>query len=360
MKGLATKIIALAARLCRPVDRFCLRFFKGRRDQVFYSAICMSVLLHFMLVLAPFLLRGCAFMGSAPIPEGSGQERIEIVKMTPREIEKRYVLAHDSPFLFRRPDVEESEVLNQVDQTTENTYVAQSLEGSPGEGEGKQGGWPEGMPGKIRFVRLKYAGGDWDQDMGAGADHNFLLALKDLTGFPVAARTEAATAAQIKQFRTDRSPPFVYITGKGLIGLSASEIEAIRWYCLEEGGVLWADNGGGSFDASFRQFVGQAFPGKRLIDIANDDPIYRHPYSFPDGAPPLWHHSGYRALGVRHDGRWVVFYHQGDMNDAWKDGHSGASEWVAMQSHKMGVNIAYYAFSSYLSSKARKSTHRDE
>ena len=60
--------------------------------------------------------------------------------------------------------------------------------------------------------------------------------------------------------------------------------------------------------------------------FANDDIIYRQPFVFPNGAPRLWHHSGNRALGLKHNGRWVVFYHQGDIYDAWKTGHSGASE----------------------------------
>jgi hypothetical protein len=46
--------------------------------------------------------------------------------------------------------------------------------------------------------------------------------------------------------------------------------------------------------------------------------IYQLPYGFPDGAPAFWHHGGRRAKGIKHEGRWVVFYHPGDMNDAWK------------------------------------------
>ena len=45
--------------------------------------------------------------------------------------------------------------------------------------------------------------------------------------------------------------------------------------------------------------------------------------------------------------RWVVFYHPGDINDAWKDGHSGAAPQVADQAYKLGVNVIYYAFNQY-------------
>jgi hypothetical protein len=92
----------------------------------------------------------------------------------------------------------------------------------------------------------------------------------------------------------------------------------------------------------------RVFPGKRWINIGNDDPIYQYPFAFPNGAPPLWHHSGTRALGLKHDGRWVVFYHQGDLNDAWKRGHSGIGEGLANQAYKLGINVMYYSFSRYL------------
>ena len=71
------------------------------------------------------------------------------------------------------------------------------------------------------------------------------------------------------------------------------------------------------------------------------------PYVFPDGAPRFWHHDGSRALGIRHEGRIMVYYHPGDVNDAWKDGHSGASAEVADQAYKLGVNVMFYAFNQY-------------
>ena len=111
--------------------------------------------------------------------------------------------------------------------------------------------------------------------------------------------------------------------------------------------MLFIDNGGGHFGRSVRHMLAQVFPGRNLVDIANDDPIYQAPFVFPDGAPPFWHHDGSRALGIRHEGRWIVFYHPGDINDAWKDGHSGASAQVADQAYKLGVNIIYYAFNQY-------------
>jgi hypothetical protein len=140
----------------------------------------------------------------------------------------------------------------------------------------------------------------------------------------------------------------VYITGRGSVSISSAEARTLRWYCLEEGGMNFADNGGAFFDTSFRRLIRRVFPEKSWVDIASDDIIFRQPFIFPNGAPPLFHHSGNRALGIKHNGRWVVFYHQGDINDAWKTGHSGVSEPVAAAAYRMGVNVIHYSFTQYM------------
>ena len=127
---------------------------------------------------------------------------------------------------------------------------------------------------------------------------------------------------------------------------------------LVKGGMLFIDNGGGNFGQAVRQLVSRIFPDKPFIDIPNDDPIYQRPYSFPDGAPPFWHHDGTRAKGVRVGDRLAVFYHPGDINDAWKDGHSGASEEVAEQAYRLGINVMYYAFNAYYARHFEGSTEK--
>jgi hypothetical protein len=65
-------------------------------------------------------------------------------------------------------------------------------------------------------------------------------------------------------------------------------------------------------------------------------------------APVLWHHSGMRALGIKHHGRWVVFYHQGDINDAWQEGGSGVEAGTRRAAFKMGINVVCYSFNQYM------------
>ncbi len=337
-----------------PLGERIVRKLKAQGDDPrFTTSSYWSMFAHvFVLFLLPGILRGCGMEKAYAIPKGSGNPVVQFVKVKKikRKKKKRLVLNMNSPIIFYRPDLDDTDVLKEVEQETLDTYVATSLKaGKLGKGGGTKGGWPSGMENaKIRFIRLEYRGGDWDQDMGVGADHNLLVQLHKITGFMIAPNTEHIPINRLRRFPKHRAPPFVFITGMGGISVSRKDVKALRWYCLEEGGMLFADNGGGSFNSSFRALMRRVFPDLRWVDIASDDVIYRMPFVFPNGAPPLWHHSGYRALGLKHDGRWVVFYHQGDLNDGWKTGHSGLTEGQAMQAYKLGINVVNYAFNQYV------------
>jgi hypothetical protein len=72
----------------------------------------------------------------------------------------------------------------------------------------------------------------------------------------------------------------------------------------------------------------------------------------PHGAPAVFHHGGFRAMGIKKDGRWVVFYHPGSIKDLWRTGNSGASADVVDSGFHLGVNIVYYAAKHYQDQKA--------
>jgi len=320
-------------------------------DPLYRTSSYWSLFAHvFALFGIPLLIRGCMEKPYGII-KGTGEQVIQVVKVKPVKKKKKdeLILNMDSPILFYRPELDDSRVLEELMEETEATYVAQTLEGAGlGKGGKGRGGWPKGMEGaRVRFIRLEYDGGDWDQDMGVGADYNMLIQMAKITNFPIAERTESIPIRQLRRFPKHRGPPFVFITGRGSIAVSAPDVKILRWYCLQEGGMIFADNGGGHFDSSFRNLMRRAFPELEWVDIASDDILYRQPFLFPSGAPPLWHHSGNRALGLKHNGRWIVFYHQGDVNDAWKDGHSGAGPELASQAYKLGINIINYAFNRY-------------
>ncbi|MGD0091347.1 MAG: DUF4159 domain-containing protein [Planctomycetota bacterium] len=359
-------------------DRLYRSFVTNGSDPVFRTSFYWAAGLHFfVLVLYPLYkmyARGEEMLPYA-LPKGRGMPTIQGVmvasqqtkKQRPKQKTKRikFVLNMNSAIVFTRPDIDDSRVGEEIEQDTSDTYVATSFatDSSGGKGHGGpggggsglgaggpgRGGWPNGMENaRVRFIRLQYEGGDWDQDMGLNADYNLLLMFSKYTGFKVANNTEAIPISALRRFPKNRAPPFVYICGSGNIAATNDDVKALRWYCTEEAGLVIADNGGGSFNGSIRALVKRVFPELDWVDIANDDVIFRQPFVFRNGAPPLWHYSGTRALGIKFSGRWVVFYHQGDMKDAWKTGHSGTTEAQATQAYQLGINVMNYAFNQYM------------
>jgi len=328
----------------------------GGRDPSYRRSWLSSAAVHwFVIVALPFLwaLRGC--VEPYLVPYGRGRPRVtRVMRVVKRKKKKRkkYLLSLHRAIIWDIPDLNESKIAREVDEQTQMTPVADrnAVHGQMGAGDGTKGGWPDGVPGgKIRFIRLEYRGRDWDDGMDgrSRADINFLAFLKKEVPFPVARKSESHPVGSLRKYPPGFAPPFVYMTGSETIYASRTDRKILREYLLS-GGMLFADCGSRRWDHSFRGFIKSVFPDKRLIDIADDDEIFQMPYSFANGAPPLWHHGGFRALGVKHKGRWVVFYHPGDVNDAWKVGHSGMDAELADKAYQMGINILYYSITKYL------------
>lgn len=323
----------------------------GGEDPRFRSSIYWSVFLFVFVLVAPFLIRGCG-VEEYGIVKGQGEPEVQQevrIKPKPKKKQKKLMVDPWSPYILERINIDDAKVLDELQEMTQDVYQANRTQGSKlGKGGKGKGGWPKGMEGaKVRFIRLKYNGGNWDQEMGKSGDYNLLVRFNQLTGLPVANETEAREIDRLAHFAKKKAPPFVFMTGSGNINISASEAKILRDYCEKDYGMLFIDCGGGHFGSSVRNMLRKVFPGKALVDIPNDDPIYQLPFMFPDGAPRFWHHDGNRALGIRNEGRIMVYYHPGDVKDAWKDGHSGASDEVADQAYKLGVNVIYYAFNQY-------------
>ena len=322
----------------------------GGEDPRFRSSLYWSLFLFVFVLVAPFLIHGCG-LENYGIPKGTGEPEQQEVKIKPKPKKKQKKLMVDpwSPYILERINIDDAKVLDELQEMTQDTYQANRTKGSKlGKGGKGRGGWPNGMEGaKVRFIRLKYRGGNWDQEMGKSGDYNMLVRFNQLTGLPIANETEAREIERLARFAKKKAPPFVFMTGSGNVNITSAEAKILREYCEKEYGMLFIDCGGGNFGSSVRNMLKRVFPGKNLVDIPNDDPIYQLPFVFPDGAPRFWHHDGNRALGIRHEGRIMVYYHPGDVKDAWKDGHSGASEQVADQAYKLGVNVIYYAFNQY-------------
>jgi hypothetical protein len=326
------------------------------RDPRFRKSTYGSVFVHvFLIFLLPWLLAFFGCVEAYRIPKGSGDPVVTLVQIVKpkKKPKKKYVLNPRSAISFHIPDLDESNVMEEVQKQTELQYQADAsrVHGKPGKGGGKKGGWPDGMDkAVVRFIRLEHNGGGWDDGMserGGNADANFLAAFGRMTGFTTRKTGEAHRIALLSRYPKGEAPPFVYLTGDGSVNIGESERKILRQYLLE-GGMLFADAETPAFDRSFRAFVQSLFPGQQLMTVSDDDIIFRQPYAFPNGMPIVAPHGGLKAMGIKVNNRLVVFYSPGDLNDAWKTGASGLDRAFAEKCMQMGVNVIYYAFTNYL------------
>ena len=358
-----------------------------------------SVTMHGAIILFPLLMQLAGAVTPYLVPQGKGspdagggakkqatpkgapaQKKLVKVKIKPKPTRKLtgLIFSPDAGKTVTAAGRAEA-LVDELDAITELTYKADTnvVIGGTGTGTGGgtgpgnkaggigkggigPGGWPDGMANAVvRFVRLEYNCPGWDDGMAAseGGDVNFLQEIHTVTGFKVADKGESHPIRLLTKYEKGFAPAFVYMTGgdrgsSSSINCSANETKILRDYLLEDG-MLFADCGSAEWDRAFRSFATQLLPGSSLVDISDDDPIYQAPYTFPNGAPPMWHHGGSRAMGIKHNGRWVVFYHPGDLNDAWKTGHSGLSPDLAKHAFEMGINVVYYAFTKHLEEIAK-------
>ena len=337
---------------------------RDRRNRLSLYASAFTHILILFIIPWIISLGGCVEAYKLPKGSGTPTAAVAVVKMVkPKKKKKqKLTLRANSSIIFSQPDLDDTIVDQQMEEKSTAKYVASNSAkpGKIGKGGGKDGGWPEGADDyKIRFIRLEHSGAGWDDGMDETyADINFLRTFAEATGLKkIANKGESHSIALLKKYPKDGFPPFVYLTGNAEMGrVSPADIKILRDYCLN-GGMLIADAGSARFHQSFTHFMLQVFPDKPLVDIADDEMIYQLPFSFPDGAPAFWHHGGRRPLGVKHEGRWCVFYHPGDMNDAWKSqAYTDVTPEMRDAAMNLGVNLVYYAFNQWNDavSKAKK------
>ncbi len=197
---------------------------------------------------------------------------------------------------------------------------------------------------KVRFIRLRYAGSDWDQDLDLNSDLNMLVWYAANTGHEIAAKPEVLTPGQLARLPIGKSPPMVYMTGQKNISLSLSEIEIMREYLTDKHGMLFADNGGSSaWHSQFFSLMRQVLPDVEPVRVPLDHPIHRSIPFVPIVAP----HGGRIAYGWVIDSRLAVYYHPGDIGDAWADGHAGVPESVYEACYRLGGNVMLYSYTGY-------------
>ena len=344
----------------------------GRRDPELRRGMTFSTLMH-VLIIASFMLPALFGGGNRVeeyfLPSGGGSDSMGdggprrqvkmIVKV--RKKQPKYILSKYSPIKFSVPRMDEwsKEAIDRsLAEATADQYQA-GTEGSgsgtgPGSGKlgygkGKGAGFGTGrLSGLIRFLRIQYDGGDWDNNLSEGADVNMLLEFRSRSGMKVSKEAETRTLRELANFRMYASPPLVYITGQRDLLVSSREVEVLRQYLIDRHGMILADNcGSPQWGRRFREVMHQVLPHIQPAYVPLDDTIFQRPYpleALPYASP---HDPPMQAMGWNVDGRWVALYHPGDIGDAWKSGHSGISQGVVESAYQFGVNVIYYAHLRY-------------
>jgi hypothetical protein len=308
--------------------------------------LAWSFLGHVALIAAASLLLlvpGCR--RTYDLVKGSGKpnamikikRQYQVVKQTRRKI----LVNPASPILFEVPPLETVNL--QLKEDTRHDYSAKV---GQGEGEGPAG-YAAGKEGaRFIFMRVRYQGGNWDYNLRNGADENMAREFGRRTQIPVSPVVQDVTLLELGHYVRGKAPPLVYLVGATGFTFDGREARAVRQYLFDNHGMILGDNGGNAFHYAFLGFMQQVAPELVPVEIPDDDLLYQAPYALP-GCPPLWAHSGTRALGWKKDGRWIVVYHQGSLSDAWKDTHGGTSTESAELAYALGVNILQTAMASY-------------
>lgn len=302
------------------------------------AGFCSYTLAFYLAFLLMTQVGGCS--ESFELPAGGGEQaQIAQQVKVQKVIKKKFVVNPFSAIKFKVPPIDDIKL--QLTEITKHAYAV-------GYGEGAGAGYAGGTNrGKVRFVRLEYVGGDWNQDFGVGADLNMLIEYGIRTKQPVHGETESRTIAEIGAVPLGKGPAFVFMTGQRNISLSAAEVKMLRTYVTEKHGMIFCDNGGSAhFHNQFFAMMNQVLPNVRPVTIPLDDVIHKIPYQIPF-LPYVAPHGGRDAYGWKIDGRWVAYYHPGDIGDAWSDGHSGVKAEVWEACFQLGVNVMQYANAEY-------------
>jgi hypothetical protein len=326
-------------RIWNPLDLDA--WYYGRRSKKLNQSLTALAGYSLAFMLTAMLisqLGGCSEIYEMPAGGGEQQQIAQTLKVQ-KVIKKKFVINPFSAIIFNPPPIDEVKL--QLNEVTQHMYAV-------GYGQGTGAGFSGGTArGKVRFIRLEYGGGDWNQDFGVGADLNMLIEYGVRTQHPVHNQTESRTVAQLANFVVGKSPPLVYLTGQKNISLSKSEIKILREYLTDQHGMLFGDNGGSPhFHNQFLSMMRQVLPNVEPVKVPLDDVIHRIPYQIPF-LPYVAPHGGKDALGWKVDGRWVCYYHPGDIADAWSDGHSGVSPEIYEACYQLGTNVIFYAHVEY-------------
>jgi hypothetical protein len=221
--------------------------------------------------------------------------------------------------------------------------------------------YPEGADEKTEyaFARLRYRGfgrwgrGGWGTDSNT-SEHHFIRGVLRLT------RVQARTAEEIIDVDSDAmfEWPWLYAVEVGRWHLSDAQARRLRTY-LDRGGFLMVDDFHGTYEwESFMASLKRVFPDRPVVEIDNENPIFRTVYDLQnrvqvpgrqflysgvtyerDGVEPRW-----RAVFDEHGRIQVAICHNMDLGDAWEWADDPRyPERYASEAYKIGINYLIYS-----------------
>lgn len=314
-------------------------WYYGKQRQKLRQSVTVLVIYCVFLLLVVLLLTqlsGCRELYEMPAGGGEQKPNQPVVKVQ-KVIKKKIIFNPLSKVIAKVPPIEEIKL--QLMEITKHAYTV-------GYGKGAGAGFAGGTNrGKVRFIRLEYNGGDWDQ--GIDADLNMLVQYNLRTQHKIAERPETRKILQLRNFPVGKSPPIVYMTGQKNISLGKTEVDVLKEYLTEKHGMLFADNGGSAhWGNQFKSLMNRVLPNVSYIRVPLDHPIHRIPFPIPF-LPYVAPHGGTDALAWVVNGRIAAYYHPGDIGDAWADDHAGVPAQIWEACYQLGTNVIFYGHTEY-------------
>ncbi len=207
--------------------------------------------------------------------------------------------------------------------------------------------------GLLQIAQIKHEGA-WNA--APHALRNLLISLNETVGLSASTKMKELTLSDKNVFRY----PVLYMHGRNRFSISLEERQQLRLY-LDRGGVLVADAccGARPFDKSFREFMEQLYPDRKMDRI----PVTHELFSEKIGrdikllkrrtaeggenasggnftvrsAEPL-------IEGIELDGRYAVIYSKYDISCALERQNAGNCEgYLSEDAVKLGTNIILYS-----------------
>ena len=207
--------------------------------------------------------------------------------------------------------------------------------------------------GLLQIAQIKHDGA-WNA--APRALRNLLLAVNETDGMSASTKMHDLSLADKNIFRY----PVLYMHGRNRFSIPLEEQRQLRMY-LERGGVLVAVAccGAKPFDKSFREFMTQLFPDKKLDRIPASHELFSEKIgrdikalrrrTAEGGENAAGGNFTVRTAepvveGIELDGRYAVIYSKYDISCALERQNSGNCEgYLPEDAVKLGINVIRYA-----------------